>query len=191
MSHRVIAGLAKGKRLKMVPGESTRPIMDRAKEALFSILGTGLRQSRFLDLFAGTGAVGIEALSRGAEWACFLDINRLAIKTLQENLESTGLKAKAEVLRQDAFEFLQSPPPAKAYSYVYIAPPQYQGLWHRALLALDAQPSLLEPDAWVIVQIDPKEQTQVRLNYLQAHDERTYGNTRLWFFEYTGERESP
>lgn len=190
MSHRVIAGLAKGKRLKMVPGESTRPIMDRAKEALFSILGAGVRNSRFLDLFGGTGAVGIEALSRGADWACFLDTNRQAIKTMQENLQNTGLEEKAEVLRQDAFDYLALEP-NQAFSYVYIAPPQYLGLWQKALLALDAKPARMEPDAVVIVQIDPKEQAEIQLNYLQAYDERTYGNTRLWFFEYTSEREDP
>ena len=68
MSHRVIAGSAKGRRLKMVPGNSTRPIMDRVKEALFSILSGDVPSAHVLDLFAGTGAVGIEALSRGAEY---------------------------------------------------------------------------------------------------------------------------
>jgi 16S rRNA (guanine(966)-N(2))-methyltransferase RsmD len=82
----VIAGTAKGRKLKMVPGDSTRPIMDRAKEALFNILGARVRGCSFLDLFAGTGSVGIEALSRGAERVLFVDNNRLAIRTIRENL---------------------------------------------------------------------------------------------------------
>jgi 16S rRNA (guanine966-N2)-methyltransferase len=183
MSHRVISGTARGKRLKMVQGSSTRPIMDRVKEALFNILGTGVVGTRVLDLFAGTGAVGIEALSRGAEWVTFLDKDQNAFKVIRENLESTGFIQRAEVLRQDSFLYLTRRD-VTPYGLIYIAPPQYEGLWKRALLALDAQPSLLEPDAQVIIQLDPKEREILSLSRLQPYDERTYGNTLLWFFEY-------
>ncbi|MBN2303959.1 MAG: RsmD family RNA methyltransferase, partial [Anaerolineae bacterium] len=88
---RVIAGSAKGRKLKMVPGDSTRPVMDRVKEALFNILGTSVMDCSFLDLFAGTGSVGIEALSRGAERAVFVDMDRFAIRTIHENLALTRL----------------------------------------------------------------------------------------------------
>lgn len=81
MPIRVIAGAAKGRRLKMVPGDTTRPVMDRVKEALFNILGRGIVGSSFLDLFAGTGSVGIEALSRGAGRVVFIDRHPLAIRT--------------------------------------------------------------------------------------------------------------
>lgn len=188
MSHRVIAGRAKGKRLKMVPGESTRPIMDRAKEALFSILGSAVIDLRMLDLFAGTGAVGIEALSRGADWVTFLDIDRMAITTIHENLRTTRLADQAEVLRHDAFEFLQRDD-VDPYGLVYIAPPQYKKMWSKALLMLDEKPTLLEPDALVIVQIDPKEKENLALKHLHPYDERVYGSTLLWFYEYTAEEE--
>lgn len=185
MSHRVIAGTAKGRHLKMVPGDGTRPIMDRVKEALFNILGTGIWESQMLDLFGGTGAVGIEALSRGASWVTFLDTNKLAIKTIQENLQTTKLEESAEVLREDAFVFLtRDHKDLEPYSLVYIAPPQYQGLWKKALLLLDQHSNLLEPDALVIVQIDRKEREEVDLQCLHPYDERIYGNTLLWFFEY-------
>lgn len=189
MSHRVIAGRAKGVRLKLVPGDSTRPIMDKVKEALFSILGNVVIETRLLDLFAGTGAVGIEALSRGAEWVTFLDINRAAITTIQDNLKATKLGEDAEVLRQDAFEFLQRTP-VDPYEIIYIAPPQYKKMWQKALLLLDANPALLEPDALVIVQIDPHEKETLELKNLVAYDERVYGNTLLWFFEYQTPEES-
>lgn len=189
MSHRVIAGRAKGVRLKLVPGDSTRPIMDKVKEALFSILGNVVIDTRLLDLFAGTGAVGIEALSRGAEWVTFLDINRAAITTIQDNLKATKLGEDAEVLRQDAFEFLQRTP-VDPYEIIYIAPPQYKKMWQKALLLLDANPALLEPDALVIVQIDPHEKETLELKNLVAYDERVYGNTLLWFFEYQTPEES-
>ncbi len=183
MPIRVIAGTAKGRKLKLVPGDSTRPIMDRVKESLFNILGTGIRGCSFLDLFAGTGSVGIEALSRGAERALFIDNNRLAIRTVHENLEHTRLADRAEVLRTDAFAYLQRQAP-EAFEYIYIAPPQYKGMWKKILLALDENPAHLQPDGVVVVQIDPSEREDVVLKALRMYDERTYGRTLLWFFEH-------
>ncbi len=185
MSARVIAGKARGRTLKLVPGEGTRPIMDRAKEALFSILSAEVPGSTWLDLFAGTGAVGIEALSRGASEVVFIDQSALAIKTIYENLATTGLADGATVLRQNAFRYLARPA-SRHFDVVYVAPPQYKGLWKEALLQLDAHAEWLNPDAIVVVQIDPKERENVTLSVLEAYDERTYGKTLLWFFEKPG-----
>src|SRR5689334_239860 len=113
MSLRVIGGVAKGRRLKLVPGDGTRPIMDRVKEALFNILRERIPDASFLDLFAGTGSVGIEALSRGAASARFVEMSRLAAKTIEENLMVTGLAEMSEIIRQDVFDYLkQTEPPA-------------------------------------------------------------------------------
>jgi 16S rRNA (guanine966-N2)-methyltransferase len=183
MSLRVIAGSAKGRRLKQVPGEGTRPIMDRAKEALFSILGRDILFAHFLDLFAGTGSVAIEALSRGADRAVLVDLDRKAIKTIHENLAITGLADRALVRHADAFDLLHQPPD-DAYDFIYIAPPQYKGLWQQSLAALDSNPRWLTRDTVTIVQIDPSEQESVALTHLAPYDERRYGNTLLWFFEY-------
>src|SRR5512135_2735715 len=106
MSVRVIAGSAKGRKLKSVPGDVTRPITDRVKEALFNIVGADAMDSRWWDVFAGTGAVGIEALSRGAAFVRFTDLNRLPIDTIKANLATTALTARAEVRRSDAFSAL-------------------------------------------------------------------------------------
>ena len=182
MPIRVIAGSAKGRRLKMVPGDSTRPVMDRVKEALFNILGRGIVDCSFLDLFAGTGSVGIEALSRGANRALFIDRSPLAIRTIRENLEHTRLAEKARVLRADSLAYLRHPHP-EPFEYIYVAPPQYKGLWKQVLLALDEHPAHLQPDGIVIVQIDPHEREDVSLHALQPYDERVYGKTLLWFFE--------
>jgi len=189
MPIRVIGGTAKGRRLKLVPGDSTRPVMDRVKEALFNILGTGLRGASVLDLFAGTGSVGIEALSRGAEFALFIDSDRLAVRTIHENLALTGLADRATVLRLNAFDYLRRPQP-QAFDYVYIAPPQHKTLWKDALLLLDSQPQHLNPDGVVIVQIDPDEQEPVALSALERYDERRYGKTLLWFFERVNPEDS-
>lgn len=182
MSLRVIAGSAKGKRLKLVPGDSTRPIMDRVKEALFNIIGTDIFDTNVLDLFAGTGSVGIEALSRGAEYALFVDMDREAIKTIQENLAITKFTESSTVRRMDAFSLLQQPPD-REYHFIYVAPPQYQGLWTKALHAIDDNPSWLVANTVVILQIDPSEEEAITLNHLERYDERRYGNTLLWFFE--------
>lgn len=186
MPIRVISGSAKGRKLKLVPGDATRPVMDRVKEALFNILGTGIRDCTFLDLFAGTGSVGIEALSRGARRVVFVDNNRLAIRTIHENLAHTRLADRAEVLRTDAFVYLRRPSP-EAFEYIYVAPPQYRGLWKEALLMLDAHPAHMQPDAVVIVQIDPKEREDLPLSVLRPYDERVYSKTLLWFFERVSE----
>lgn len=182
MAIRVIAGKAKGRILKPVPGDSTRPIMDRVKEALFNIIGADIWDTTFIDLFAGTGSVGIEALSRGAAQAYFYDLERAAIKTIQHNLQLTRLSDQAVVRQADALALIEGAPPAPV-DYIYVAPPQYQGLWLRTLQALDASPAWLSNQPVVIVQIDPNEQRPVALGSLEPYDERKYGNTLLWFFE--------
>ena len=179
---RVIAGIARGRKLRTVPGESTRPISDRVKESLFNILSQDILSSRWLDLFAGTGSVGIEALSRGANYVRFIDRHKIACETIKDNLELTGFTNLAKIELQDSFSALAHQPD-DAFDYVYIAPPQYEGLWQRALLALDQKPDWLVDDAWVIVQIDPKEYHQVQLQHLSEFDQRRYGNTLLVFYE--------
>lgn len=179
---RVISGSARGRRLRSVPGDSTRPITDRTKESLFNILGGDILGASLLDLFGGTGAVGIEALSRGAEFVRFIDRERLAVETIRQNLEITGLKPRAEVQRQDAFTYLGQIPD-RQFDYIYIAPPQYQNMWAKALRLVDAQPAWLTQDAWVIVQIHPVEYLSLELLHLQAFDQRKYGSTLLVFFE--------
>jgi 16S rRNA (guanine(966)-N(2))-methyltransferase RsmD len=182
MSHRVIAGTARGRRLKLVPGDTTRPIMDRVKEALFSIIGRDIIGVALLDLFAGTGAVGIEALSRGADHVTFFDLERRAIDTIRENLKITGLTDSADVRRVDSLAALRKPP-ARQYDYIYIAPPQYKGMWLTALEALEANPAWIPEGTQVILQIDPKEVAPVNLKTLVEYNQRTYGKTLLWFFE--------
>ncbi len=179
---RVIGGQAKGRKLQSVPGHSTRPITDRVKEALFNIIRLHLPGGRLLDLFAGTGSVGIEALSRGAAFVRFIDSNRNAIRTIHANLETTGLAENAEVLQMDAFTHLGRRPD-QPYDYIYVAPPQYKELWAQAMKAIDENPALLVEDAWVIVQINPREYQKLELSNLVEFDERKYGNTLLVFYE--------
>ncbi len=180
---RVIAGKAKGHRLKSVPGGGTRPITDRAKSALFNIIGNDIIGCRFLDLFAGTGQVGIEALSRGAVGAVFVERAGAALRTIRENLAHTRLEARARVVRADVFDFLAAQvEPAGPFDYVYIAPPQYRGLWVRTLRALDASLGWLTDDGWTIAQIHPREYDELALEHLALVDQRTYGSVMLCFY---------
>ena len=178
---RVIAGSARGHKLQSVPGDSTRPITDRAKEALFSILGDWIVETRVLDLFGGTGAVGIEALSRGASFAHFIDRNRKAVQTIQANLAHCKFEQQATVAMGDSFPFLESHR-GDPFDLIYIAPPQYQGMWHKALTLVDQRPELLAPFGAVIVQIHPREDEAVELNFLEEYDRRQYGSVMLIFY---------
>ena len=150
MSLRVISGSARGRKLVSVKGDLTRPITDRVKESLFDIIGADVAASRWWDMFAGTGAVGIEALSRGAAFARFTDLHREPIETIKANLIATRLDSSAEVQRADAFKLMASTPDM-TFDYVYIAPPQFRELWSAALTLLDANHAWLSPDAWAVV----------------------------------------
>lgn len=185
---RVISGTAKGTRLKSVPGDSTRPILDRAKENLFNILGTFVPGTRWLDLFAGTGQVGIEALSRGAAECVFTDTARQAIRTIEHNLRATRLQAGAQVVQTDAFAYLQRAQVAQErFDVIYIAPPQYKGLWLTAVRQIDTHPAAcLYEEGLAIVQIDPSEREELELTHLALVDERKYGRTLFLFFEFGG-----
>lgn len=183
MSLRVISGTAKGRRLKDVPGDTTRPVTDMVKQALFNILAGDVQDSVWWDLFAGTGAIGIEALSRGATFVRFSDLNHLPIETIQANLQTTGFSSQAEVRRGDAFSMLEAAP-TRPFDYVYIAPPQYKEMALKALQLMDANPGWLNDEgAWVIVQIHPREYRKLELKSLAEFEQRKYGSTLLVFYE--------
>lgn len=180
---RVISGLAKGKKLKAVPGDTTRPITDRTKEALFNILGAWIIDARVLDLFGGTGAVGIEALSRGAAHVTFVDKSYVATRTIGQNLRLTGLAARALVKRVDALKFIDQPPP-QPFDLIYVAPPQYQEMWAKVIEQLDPQlERWLLPDGAIIAQIHPVEYRDLSLQNLVLYNQRKYGSTLLCFYE--------
>jgi 16S rRNA (guanine966-N2)-methyltransferase len=178
---RIIGGIARGIRLDAVPGDITRPVTDRVKEALFNIIGADIQNSSFLDLFGGTGSVGIEALSRGAAFTRFVEISPIAAKIILKNLDKTHLTLHSEVLCMDAMRFLKSQPLIK-FDYIYIAPPQYKKLWLKTLQLLDENHLHVSTDGWVIVQIDPTEEETIMLENFELFDQRKYGSTLLLFF---------
>ncbi len=128
---RVITGTARGRILKALEGESVRPTGDRVKEAVFSIIQFEIEGRRVLDLFAGSGQMGIEALSRGAASAVFIDSDKAAIATVKANLETADLAEKATVLQTDAFAFLQTS--GLMFDIVFLDPPYAADLVQKAL----------------------------------------------------------
>ncbi len=187
---RVVTGEAKGRKLKAPKTMGTRPIIDRVKTALFDILSDEVEDVHFLDLFGGTGSVGIEALSRGATHATFIEMDAKVLQILRENLQTTGLADRAETLRGDAFKFLQTQATPtvgrtqRTYDIMYVAPPQYQEMAVRVMGILDTSP-LVPPHGLVIVQIHPKERAGIAAipyTRLELTDERRYGSTLLMFY---------
>lgn len=172
---RVIAGLYGGRRLIVPPGVETRPTADRVREALFSMLASDLPGARVLDLFAGSGAMGLEALSRGAQEVTFVDTAPGALKAIDANLAALG--ASAEVLRRDALEFLRTASSAgRQYDLVFLDPPyRLAGSLGPPLAA--ALPAVLAPGARVIAESD--RHTPLDLHPLALDDERRYGKTLI------------
>ncbi len=189
---RVVAGTAKGRQLKEPPTTGTRPIMDRVKTALFDTLGTRVDDAAILDLFGGVGGVGIEALSRGARYAVFVELSQAVVTVLQENLRLTDFTDQADVHRGDAFLFLETAARTRrVFDIIYVAPPQYQHLALRAFKQLDAAP-LTEPGGLVIIQIHPKERIELATlipRHLRLSDERRYGSTLLLFYTHVASGE--
>jgi 16S rRNA (guanine966-N2)-methyltransferase len=182
VSLRVISGTAKGRKLRAVPGDTTRPVMDRVKESLFNILAGDVIDSNWWDLFAGTGAIGIEALSRGAASVKFTDLNRAPIETIKANVELCKFSEQSEIQRGDAFTMLAGTA-HRQFEYIYIAPPQYKKMWLEALKLVDDNVEWLTEDGTVIVQIDPVEYEEVELRNLVKNEERKYGGTLLIFYD--------
>ena len=154
---RVISGSAKSLPLKTVKGDATRPTTDRIKETLFNMLSPYIPGCRFLDLFAGSGAIGIEALSRGASFAVFCDNQKEAVSCIKENLLFTGLSGKAGVLQADVFSALKNLEASgtEAFDVVFMDPPYGKEFEKEVLLSLKTSP-LVNGDTLFIFEADLK-----------------------------------
>ena len=168
---RVVAGEFRGRRLRAPAGRATRPTADRVREALFSILGP-LDGVRVLDLFAGSGALGIEALSRGAEAAVFVDSDARAVAAIERNLEALG--AHAAVYRRDALAYLRHGE-GGPFGLVFLDPP-YSSASDLAGPLSERLPAVLTPDALIVSESDKRHPLEL---ILPLADERVYGDTRI------------
>lgn len=178
---RITGGNLSGRLLLSPTTKATRPMRDAVRQALFSILGLGVEGGRFLDLFAGTGAVGLEALSRRASGVTFVEHGRAALEVLQQNLETLGVLEKSCVLACDVFQALEQLDRQTPFSTVFVGPPYGHGLAQKTLQALD-ETSILAPDGVVVVEVFHKETLSPRYAALVERDARRYGDNKLAFY---------
>lgn len=182
---RVIAGSARGRRLAVFKGRDIRPTPDRVREALFSILQSKLgsfTELKILDLFAGSGALAIEALSRGAASACLVEKSPTSATIIRENLDRCQLSAKAEVIIRDAWQALNGFS-AGAFDLIFLDPPYGQGSTERALFELDRL-SLLTENGILCAETAIDESLPEAVGRLQRIDQRRYGTIMINFYSY-------
>lgn len=181
---RIVGGTLGGRVLRAPAGAATRPTSEKVREAVFQILAPrGVARGRILDLFAGSGALGIEALSRGATHATFVDSGRPALAATRENLRELGLEDRATVVAQDAVAFAKKPlaEGAEPWSLVFVDPPYASDLAVRAVVALPRES--LASDAVIVIEHDRRNAPPEALGSLLRTDERRYGDTLISFYE--------
>lgn len=184
---RVVGGTRKGRRLASFKGLSIRPTSDKVREAVFNILPGGFPFKKVLDLFAGTGAMGIEALSRGAEEAAFVDKDRLACDVIKKNLDACGFSG-ARVMRmlvKDSLVFFSRK--GEAFDLIIIDPPYDSALLEDALRGIDRE-GLVNPGGFVVAESSKRAPLKegFELKGLDLIDERRYGDTLVYFFNRRG-----
>jgi len=189
---RVIGGTVRGRRLASFAGRNIRPTPDRVREALFSILYSrsgSLSSRKVLDLFAGSGALGIEALSRGATHAWFVDSSREALGTLRENLERCGFSAKATVVTRDIWGALPTIAGAGPFDVIFADPPY--GCDHAAkLLSGIDQHGLLGTEGLLCLETAANDPVPSQTGTLALLDQRRYGSTMIHFYHLRSEEQA-
>jgi len=180
---RVIAGAQKGRRLHGPKGPGLRPTADRVKEALFSILGSRVVGSRFLDLYAGTGAIGIEALSRGAQRVTFVEPNQAALRVLRANVTQCGLDQAAEIQTCHAGAFLRRSAKTAGQHDLVFADPPYQQDHLTELWSALAETATIAPDALIVLEHASKSAVPPANSRLSLLRQYRYGDTTLSVFE--------
>jgi 16S rRNA (guanine966-N2)-methyltransferase len=176
---RITGGIGRGRKLKVPAGSKVRPTSDKVKQALFNILGERVPGSVFLDLFAGAGGIGIEALSRGAERAVLVDGFRESLDVVKQNIDEAGFGEQAEAVLSKAEPFLKKR--SGPYDIVFLDPPYAMELL--PLLQLVAASALLKPDAVVIAEHFKKRPSPEQAGNLARYREAVYGDTVLAFYK--------
>jgi 16S rRNA (guanine(966)-N(2))-methyltransferase RsmD len=181
---RVISGSARGRTLKSVPGKGTRPTSDRVKEAIFSMIGPYFAGGEALDLFAGTGGLGIEALSRGMDRAVFVDLEQASVDVVRGNLRSTGLEDRAEVYRNDAVRALKLlARRGRAFDLVFLDPP-YK-MRHMDELARQMQElNMLKRGSRVVIEHAAEHHYPEDIGQLVRKKRAEYGDTAVSIYVY-------
>jgi len=181
---RIIAGKAGGIQLKSLKGRDVRPTLDRVKESLFNIIAYYIDGAEVLDLFAGFGSLGIEALSRGAKHADFVESERRHLKIIEENLEKSNLNKNASVYQNDVFDFLEGC--QKRYNLIFMDPP-YKRDFTEETINLIIENNLLKEKGLIISERDSSEET-FEFEELNIIKNREYGNTVITIYQLNNDR---
>ena len=180
---RIISGQAKGRKLKSLKGQETRPTSDRVKEALFSILALDILDANFLDLFAGTGSIGMEAISRGAKTAVFVELRNSAVNVIRDNLHLCGFSFQGTVIRSDALVFLKKTALSnRLFDLIYVDPPYDCDLVGKSLELIAAGNILSESGKVIVEARKGSPQADVSVIGLQMIRQAVYGDTVLIFY---------
>lgn len=181
---RIISGSRKGTRLSSTQAAWIRPTADSTKELMFNVLGKSIVDRQVLDLYAGTGNLGIEALSRGAAKAIFVEKNQRAVALIQRNLAKTRFTAQAEIWKLEVEKALRRLNQAGAkFDLIFMDPPYGRGLAAKTLTSL-AKKALLTEDGWLIIEHDHKEALDQNTNELILYSCKRKGETKVSFFHY-------
>ena len=183
---RVIAGIAKGCKLNSIEDLSTRPTLDRVKEPLFSIIQNHIKNSNVLDLFAGSGALGIEALSRGAKHCTFCDKSYKAIQMVKENIEKTKMQERCTIINKDYKKCLEEI--QEGFDIIFIDPPYKKDIAIKSINQI-IEKSLLLQSGIIILETDEEEREIKELENvreLEVYDKRKYGRIKLLFLRRKG-----
>ena len=176
---RIISGKAKGTKLNTIEGQATRPTLDRVKESLFNIIQNEIKESTFIDLFAGSGAIGLEAASRGANKVILCDKSKEAIKIIKKNIEKTHLEEKTEIYQLDYQELLENKNKQKI-DIIYIDPP-YKSDYIKKSIEIIIKQKLVNDQSKIIIETDEEERVlkEIEEMPIQIIDRRKYGRARI------------
>ncbi|MDQ8733406.1 16S rRNA (guanine(966)-N(2))-methyltransferase RsmD [Paenibacillus sp. LHD-38] len=181
---RVIAGEAKGRTLKAVPGMNTRPTTDKVKEAIFSMIGPYFDGGMALDLFAGTGGLGIEAWSRGIERTVFIDREKISTDIIRHNVQTANMGSAAEIYRNDAERALKAlARRGQRFRLVFLDPP-YKMITMDSLMAQLMENELLEPDAIIVVEHDASHRYPEQMEHFDQLKHAKYGDTAVTIYQF-------
>ncbi len=186
---RIIAGIHRGRRILPPSGRTTRPITDRVKESLFAILTGRIPGARVADLFAGTGSLGLETLSREAQFCCFVERDRHALRLLKQNIHTLALEEKTRVAAKNAWLFPRWYTQPEPFNLIFIDPPYAQSRNSGPssalgkLLARLSEPQILSPDGTVVVRHEAAYPPATNYDRLQLSQSRRYGAMALSFLQ--------
>lgn len=188
----IIAGLYRHQRLAAPKGQATKPTASRLRESLFNICQPIVEGAHFLDLFAGSGAMGFEALSRGAASATFIENHREALRCIQQNIQTLDLQKQTQVLAGDVFQFLKKlAKQNRLFDIIFMDPPYGISLYpegpiySEAILQFIDENQLLAPNGWLFIEEDIRSQPHVNLKTLELKSSRRMGNTILQQYHHS------